>query len=82
MATSFDADDLNSLRNARNALLSARSEGVRHTTYEANGVKREIEWRSDVELRQALGDIEQRIAALQGKPAVNVAYLRSEKGFL
>jgi hypothetical protein len=81
MTSYFAADDLNSLRTARDTILKARAEGTRRIVYEANGVRREIEWRSDVELRQALGDIEQRIAALEGKPALNVVNIRSEKGW-
>lgn len=82
MASYFDADDLNSLRKARNALVEARGQGLRRTNYTANGVTREIEWRTDIELKAALADVEQRIAAAEGKPALNVVNIRSEKGFL
>jgi hypothetical protein len=55
--------------------------GDRRVEYVANGVSRVVEYRSDVELRQAIGDLKQDIAAMQGKSAVNVAYVRSEKGW-
>ena len=73
---------LDALRAMRDALLNARAQGVRNTTYRANGVERAIEWRSDVELRQALADVSQKLAEAEGKPAVAVINITSQKGFL
>jgi hypothetical protein len=73
---------LSELRGLRDGLVRARGQGVRHVVYESNSIRREIEYRSDQELRQALGDCQQQIAAAEGRSSVNVVAIRSTKGFL
>ena len=46
-------------------LNAARASGVRTVSYQANGVNRSVEYRSDREMAMAQMDIERRIAALQ-----------------
>jgi hypothetical protein len=46
-------------------LNAARASGARTVSYSANGVSRSVEYRSDIEMRNAQWDLQQRIAALQ-----------------
>lgn len=48
-------------------LNKARASGVRTVSYQANGVNCSVEYRSDIEMRNAQMDLQQRIAALQGR---------------
>jgi len=77
----YRSTDLAALKNARNALLNARAQGVRNTAYKANGVERSIEWRSDMELKAALADIEARIATLDGNGLPRHVQIRCVKGY-
>ncbi|MGH6865738.1 MAG: DUF2190 family protein [Methyloceanibacter sp.] len=60
------------LRDLLRKLQQVRWGGDRRVRYEANGVAREVEFRSAIELRQAVGDLERAIAAAEGKPALQV----------
>jgi hypothetical protein len=44
------------------ALREARASGARRVVIEVEGVRREVEYRSDSELRAALADLEHRLA--------------------
>ncbi len=58
----------------------ARASGARTVTYSANGVQRSLEYRSDIELRNAQWDLQQRIMALQGRSERTVR-IATNKGF-
>jgi hypothetical protein len=60
------AETLAELQDQSIALNRARANGVRSIVYEANGVKRSTEFRSDSELREAQNDLQRRIEAMQG----------------
>jgi hypothetical protein len=62
------------------ALLNARNSGVRETRYIANGVERFVSYRTDSELRQAIADLESRIAQAEGRGA-RVHVITSHKGW-
>jgi hypothetical protein len=72
---------LSEMRDLLTKLERVRYTGDRRVNYTANGVTREVEWRTDIELRQAINDLKQEIAAMQGKPAVSLVSIRSEKGW-
>jgi hypothetical protein len=61
-------------------LQAVRWSGDRRVTYIANGVERTVEHRSDVELRQAIGDVENFIGNLEGRGA-RVHVIHSHKGW-
>ncbi|MEW5890352.1 MAG: hypothetical protein AB1768_15225 [Pseudomonadota bacterium] len=58
--------DLQTLKRLRDELLSARMSGV--LTVKAG--EQQVTYRSDAELCAALADLEARIAAAEGRPAV------------
>jgi hypothetical protein len=68
------------MRAQLSALLEARSSGVRETAYVANGVERRVSYRTDSELRQAIADLEGRIAQAEGRGA-RVHIITSHKGW-
>ncbi len=61
------------------ALNEARASGARTVSYVANGVQRSLELRSDIELRNSQWDLQQRIAALQGRSQRTV-HISTSKG--
>jgi hypothetical protein len=68
------------MRTQLSALLEARHTGVRETRYLANGVERFVSYRTDSELRQAIADLESRIAQAEGRGA-RVHVIHSHKGW-
>ncbi len=62
------------------ALNKARANGVTSTSYEANGVRRTVNWKSDIEMRNAQWDLQQRIAALQAGGARRTVLVATNKG--
>ena len=68
--------DLATLKTWRDALMTARFQGV--LKVEA-GDKR-VTYRSDAEMRNALNDLERRIAALEGRPAPKRILTYADKG--
>ncbi len=68
---------LDDLRSLRDALLRARLAGTRRVSYEG----REVEYRSDAEMRAALADAERRIAAMSSEVRVSQIRISSSKGF-
>ena len=70
------------MKELRDKLQRRRWSGDRRVEYTANGITRNVQFASDIELRTALGDLERDIAAAEGKPTLQVAYVRSEKGWL
>jgi hypothetical protein len=62
-------------------LNAARASGVTTTSYEANGVRRLVTWKSDIEMRNAQWDLMQRIAALQTDEPRRRVLVATTKGF-
>jgi hypothetical protein len=62
------------------ALNKARASGARTISYSANGVQRSIEYRSDIEMRNAQWDPQQRIAALQAGGPRRTVLVATNKG--
>ena len=69
------------LGDLRDKLVRARASAERRVEYQANGVTRIVEFKSDSELRTALANIEARLGRVEGRSSVNVVALRSEKGW-
>lgn len=63
------------------ALNKSRANGVTSTSYEANGVRRTVSWKSDIEMRGAQMDLQQRIAALQAGGFQRTVVISTNKGF-
>lgn len=68
---------LDELTSLRDALLRARLRGTRRVTYDG----REVEYRSDAEMRAALADAERRISAMTSETRVSQIRISSSKGF-
>jgi len=62
------------------ALNKARASGVTTASYVANGVSRSVTWKSDVEMRNAQMDLQQRIAALQAGAPRRTVLINTNKG--
>jgi hypothetical protein len=73
------AESLAELQDQLIALNRARAKGIRSITYQANGVQRITEFRSDTELREAQNDLQRRIAAMQGGASRTIK-ISSSKG--
>ncbi|MBS7545730.1 hypothetical protein KHC19_21760 [Ancylobacter oerskovii] len=58
-------------------LQAARASGVRRVEFR----DRTVEYRSDAELAAAIRDLEARIAAAQGQPAVQVHIVTKNRGW-
>ncbi|MGH6866086.1 MAG: hypothetical protein ACREDO_07965 [Methyloceanibacter sp.] len=69
------------MRDLLRKLQQVRWTGDRRVTYIANGVERTVEHRSDIELRQAVGDLEREIARAEGRPGLQAVNITSEKGW-
>ncbi len=67
--------DLVTLQAQRDALLEARSNGVLTVEYEG----RRVTYKADAELAAALANVEQRIAALDGRRITEIR-VKSAKG--
>jgi hypothetical protein len=61
-------------------LNAARASGVTTTSYEANGVRRLVTWKSDIEMRNAQMDLERRIAALKAGGPRRTVLIATSKG--
>ena len=61
-------------------LNKARASGVTSVTYSANGVSRLVTWKSDIEMRNAQWDLQQRIAALQSGCPRRTVLVATNKG--
>jgi hypothetical protein len=61
-------------------LNKARASGVRTVSYQANGVNRSVEYRSDIEMRNAQWDLQQRISALQAGAPRRTVLVATNKG--
>jgi hypothetical protein len=61
-------------------LNAARASGVRTVSYQANGVNRSVEYRSDREMAMAQMDLERRIAALQAGGPRRTVLIATSKG--
>lgn len=61
----------------REALLRARYNGQRRVSYEG----REVEFRSDSELRAAIADLERRLTAAGGETRISQIRVISSKGY-
>lgn len=72
--TSFTPE---ALRGFRDALLRARYSGQRRVAYEG----REVEFRTDAELRAAIADAERRLAAAGGEARVSQLRVTASKGY-
>jgi len=73
--------DLEALKTERDALRKARNKGVSQVEFSSGGVSRSVRYKTDNELRQALADLENQIAALEGRGARSYV-VRSHKGWL
>jgi hypothetical protein len=51
-------DTLTDLQARLDALNAARSGGIQTVSYKANGVERSVSYRSDIELRNAIQDLQ------------------------
>ena len=71
---------LSKARDLLRKLQEVRWSGSKRITYTANGVERTVEQRSDVELRQAIGDLTNLIARLEGHGG-RVQVIHSHKGW-
>ena len=69
--------NLDELRSLRDALLRARLTGTRRVSYEG----REVEYRSDAEMRAALADAERRISLMTSETRISQIRISSSKGF-
>jgi len=67
---------LNDLIAKRDALETARFEGVTSVTYDG----RHIQYRSDAEMATAIADLNRRIAACNGQRPVSMITFSSRKG--
>jgi len=65
------------LQTQLDALREARASGARRVLTQTNGVKKEIEFRTDAELAAAIADLERRL----GGTAARVVYVKNSKGF-
>lgn len=65
------------MRALRDELIRARLGGERRISYDG----REVEYRSDAEMRAALADAERRIAAMSSEVRVSHIRISSSKGF-
>jgi hypothetical protein len=63
------------------ALNKARASGVTSTVYEANGTRRTVTYKSDIEMRNAQWDLQQRIAAPQTDGTRRTVLVATNKGF-
>jgi hypothetical protein len=79
--TSFGDLTLGELHRLRDGLVRALASDTRRIEYEANGLRRVVEYRSGSEIRTALAAIEARLAAASGGGGVKVCSIRSEKGW-
>jgi hypothetical protein len=61
-------------------LNAARAAGVTTISYVANGVSRSITYKSDIEMRNAQWDLQQRIAALQTDGTRRTVLVAPNKG--
>lgn len=73
------AETLTELQDQLTTLNRARAKGIRSISYQANGILRTTEFRSDTELREAQNDLQRRIAAMQGGGSRTVK-ISSSKG--
>ena len=71
--------DLSSMLEQLSELREARASGARRISTMTNGVRKEVEYRSDAELLAAIRDLERRIAAMGAKPITTVR-IASSKG--
>ena len=67
--------DLAAMEEQLSELRAARASGIRRAEFR----DRTVEYRSDVELAAAIRDLETRIAAAEGRPAVSVIRPRSAR---
>jgi hypothetical protein len=73
-------ETLDDLSKQLEVLNAARASGVRTVSYQANGVNRSVEYRSDIEMRNAQWDLQQRIAALQAGAPRRTVLVATNKG--
>src|SRR5437660_3160800 len=63
------------------ALNKARASGTSSVTYSANGVSRTVTYKSDIEMRGAQMDLQQRIVALEAGEPRRTVLVATSKGF-
>ncbi|GGL52156.1 phage head-tail joining protein [Wenxinia marina] len=68
---------LDQLTKSRDALIAARSDGVRRFR-DQNG--EEVEFKSDAEMARALAALDREIATLAGRPAPTALHFTTSKG--
>jgi hypothetical protein len=73
--------DVAELQSKLDALQRSRYAGTRRIVYLANGVSREIEYKSDQEMARAIAALETQIAEVQGTPKSKNLVVRAIKGW-
>ena len=69
------------LKDQLGKLQQARWSGALSTKYQANGVTREVQFRRDSELQQAINDLQQRIEELEGIGRPMNVVVRGRRGW-
>jgi hypothetical protein len=68
-----------SLNDQLHRLRKARAAGMRRVAFESDGVRREVEFKTDGELANAIADLERRIAE-SDRPAPRIVKIAPSKG--
>ena len=73
--------DLATMKGQLTALQRARYTGARRVKFRSGESEREVEYRTDVELRQAISDLQAEINRLEGPAHPTTLVVRSSKGW-